>query len=149
MNGPKPPGREPEGPESAGELSHQADSGSTPGGESEPLGEPEDGRFDDSAEPAAADDTGQTDAYSRAYSAPESEHFTSGPYVPADMALYDYDGYDELLSKLGTHYCGKSCLYIKRLSDVNVPTLKKLIDSSVRHLRKTGSRPNARAKSAQ
>ncbi|HWY00628.1 MAG TPA: hypothetical protein VNY55_12320, partial [Mycobacterium sp.] len=95
MNGPKPPGREPEGPESAGELSHQADSGSAPGGESEPLGEPEDGRFDNSAEPAAADDTGQTDAYSRAYSAPESEHFTSGPYVPADMALYDYDGYDE------------------------------------------------------
>jgi len=95
MNGPKPPGREPEGPESAGELSHQPDSGSAPGVESEPLGEPEDGRFDDSAEPAAADDTGQTDAYSRAYSAPESEHFTSGPYVPPDMALYDYDGYHE------------------------------------------------------
>jgi Mycobacterium membrane protein len=95
MNGPKPPGREPEGPESGSELSHEPDSGSAPGGESEPLGEPEDGRFDDSAELGAADDTGQTDAYSRAYSAPESEHFTSGPYVPADMALYDYDKYDE------------------------------------------------------
>ncbi|MGE5696348.1 MAG: MmpS family transport accessory protein [Candidatus Sericytochromatia bacterium] len=31
---------------------------------------------------------------SRAYSAPESEQFTSGPYVPADLALYDYDAYD-------------------------------------------------------
>src|ERR1700757_3473472 len=32
--------------------------------------------------------------FSQAYSAPESEHFTSGPYVPADAALYDYDTYD-------------------------------------------------------
>jgi hypothetical protein len=87
MSGPKPPGREPEEPESASELSHEHDSGSAPGGEK--------GRFDNGAELAAADETGQTDAYSRAYSAPESEHFSSGPYVPADMALYDYDAYDE------------------------------------------------------
>ncbi|MBV9513572.1 MAG: hypothetical protein JO280_05950 [Mycobacteriaceae bacterium] len=32
--------------------------------------------------------------FSQAYSAPESEQFTSGPYVPADLALYDYDTYD-------------------------------------------------------
>jgi hypothetical protein len=88
MNGPKSPGREPEEPEPASELSHEPDSGSAPAA-------PADGRFDDSAELVAADDTGQTDAYSRAYSAPESEHFTTGPYVPADMALYDYDDYDE------------------------------------------------------
>ena len=31
---------------------------------------------------------------SQAYSAPESEQFTSGPYVPADTDLYDYDSYD-------------------------------------------------------
>nr|MDT0523112.1 MmpS family transport accessory protein [Streptomyces sp. DSM 41633] len=30
----------------------------------------------------------------QAYSAPESEQFTSGPYVPSDVALYDYDDYD-------------------------------------------------------
>ncbi|MGA8546471.1 MAG: hypothetical protein WB785_14580, partial [Mycobacterium sp.] len=40
-------------------------------------------------------DTAQTDIYSRAYSAPESEHFSSGPYVPADLDLYDYESYDE------------------------------------------------------
>ncbi|ORA68061.1 hypothetical protein BST25_22235, partial [Mycobacterium heidelbergense] len=51
--------------------------------------------LDDGAEIAAADQTGQTDAYSRAYSAPESEHFVTGPYVPADLRLYDYDDYDE------------------------------------------------------
>jgi hypothetical protein len=38
--------------------------------------------------------TGQTDYYSRAYSAPESEQFVSAPYVPADSSLYDYDSYD-------------------------------------------------------
>lgn len=37
-----------------------------------------------------SEDTG----LSRAYSAPESEQFTSGPYVPADLALYDYDAYE-------------------------------------------------------
>ena len=41
------------------------------------------------------DPTGQTDIHSQAYSAPESEQFTAGPYVPADPALYDYDDYDQ------------------------------------------------------
>src|SRR6185437_9699812 len=43
---------------------------------------------------SAAPDTGETEFYSHAYSAPESEHFTSGPYVPADSSLYDYDSYE-------------------------------------------------------
>src|SRR3954449_5198868 len=37
--------------------------------------------------------TGETEIYSRAYSAPESEQFTSAPYVPPDSSLYDYDSY--------------------------------------------------------
>jgi hypothetical protein len=40
-----------------------------------------------------ADATGETEIHSRAYSAPESEQFTAGPYVAADPALYDYDDY--------------------------------------------------------
>ncbi|MBP1822260.1 hypothetical protein [Mycobacterium sp. OAE908] len=43
---------------------------------------------------SAAPLTGETEIYSQAYSAPESEQFTSGPYVPADSSLYDYDAYD-------------------------------------------------------
>lgn len=39
-------------------------------------------------------ETGETEIYSRAYSAPESEQFVSGPYVPADPALYDYDTFE-------------------------------------------------------
>lgn len=44
---------------------------------------------------APAPETGETEAYSRAYSAPESEQFTAGPYVPADSSLYDYDSYEQ------------------------------------------------------
>ncbi len=36
----------------------------------------------------------EPDSYSQAYSAPESEQFISGPYVPPDPALYDYDTYE-------------------------------------------------------
>jgi hypothetical protein len=43
---------------------------------------------------SAPADTGATEFYSQAYSAPESEQFTNGPYVPADASLYDYDSYD-------------------------------------------------------
>jgi hypothetical protein len=39
---------------------------------------------------------------------------------------------DDLLSKLGTHSCGKGCLYIKRLSDIHEPTLKKMIQASAK-----------------
>ena len=44
-----------------------------------------------------------------------------------------FKGRDELLAALGTHACGKSCVYIKRLSDVHLPTLKKLVIASVKH----------------
>ena len=44
-----------------------------------------------------------------------------------------FDGKNELLAKLGKHSCGKGCLYFKRLSDVHVPTLTKLIEASVKH----------------
>ena len=60
----------------------------------------------------------------------------------ANITLYimaGFEGYDELLAQLGKHDCGKSCLYIKRLSDIHVPTLKKLIAGSVKHVIKTHS----------
>lgn len=43
-----------------------------------------------------------------------------------------------LLKKLGKHTTGKWCLYIKRLSDVDLPTLKKLIKASVKRLKTHG-----------
>jgi Domain of unknown function (DU1801) len=48
-----------------------------------------------------------------------------------------FEGYGELLAQLGKHSCGKACIYIKRLSDVHLPTLKKLINGSVKSVLKT------------
>jgi hypothetical protein len=48
-----------------------------------------------------------------------------------------FEGYGELLAQLGKHSCGKACIYIKRLSDVHLPTLKKLINGSVKNVLKT------------
>lgn len=43
----------------------------------------------------------------------------------------------KLLEKLGPHKTGKACLYIKRLSDIDIPTLKKLIVLSVKEMQKS------------
>ena len=46
------------------------------------------------------------------------------------LTLYILSGSDEenkLLKKLGKHTTGNSCLYIKQLSDVDLPILKSLI----------------------
>lgn len=67
-----------------------------PGRHSAPEPEQDELIPDDQTHEAGPDSgtTGETEIYSQAYSAPESEQFTSGPYVPADIALYDYDAYD-------------------------------------------------------
>ena len=44
-----------------------------------------------------------------------------------------------LMSKLGKHSTGKSCVYVKRLSDVHLPTLKKLIAASVKQMKGHGA----------
>ena len=52
-----------------------------------------------------------------------------------DLTLYvmmGLENHEELMEKLGKHSTGKACLYIKRLSDLHIPTLKKLIKMSVK-----------------
>lgn len=54
-----------------------------------------------------------------------------------DLTLYLMVGFEKrakLMEKLGKHSTGKSCLYIKRLSDIHVPTLRKLIKMSIKDL---------------
>jgi len=56
-----------------------------------------------------------------------------------NLTLYMLGGweqYDELLAKLGKYSLGKGCLYIKRLDDVNMPVLNKLIVEAVKHAKK-------------
>jgi hypothetical protein len=52
-----------------------------------------------------------------------------------DLTLYimpGFDRYESLLARLGKHKTGKSCLYLKRLSDVDLVVLKELIEESVK-----------------
>jgi hypothetical protein len=58
----------------------------------------------------------------------------------AEIVLYIVDGfaqYEKLLAKLGKHKTGKSCLYIKRLTDVDVGVLEEMVTASVKHMRAT------------
>ena len=54
-----------------------------------------------------------------------------------NLTLYGMAGEDHvLLSKLGKHSVSKGCLYIKRLSDVDLPTLRKLIKAAAKRKKK-------------
>ena len=44
-----------------------------------------------------------------------------------------FNGYDELLAKLGKHSLGKGCLYVKQLEDVDIKVLNKLITTTVKN----------------
>lgn len=51
-----------------------------------------------------------------------------------DLVLYILTGFAEqadLLDRLGKHRTGKSCLYLNRLSDVDLGVLRRLVESSV------------------
>lgn len=57
-----------------------------------------------------------------------------------NLTLYimdGFDGYADLLRKLGKHKTGKSCLYINKLEDVDQEVLKKLVKISVAHMKAT------------
>ena len=56
----------------------------------------------------------------------------------ASMTLYimpGFDAYADLLSRLGKHRIGKSCLYINKLADVDLAVLRQLIAESVKAMR--------------
>jgi hypothetical protein len=55
-----------------------------------------------------------------------------------DLTLYimaGFEQYSELLDGLGKHKTGKSCLYIKRVDDIDLKVLKELVELSVKHLK--------------
>jgi hypothetical protein len=52
----------------------------------------------------------------------------------SDLTLYlmsGFEGKEELMAKLGKHKTGKSCLYVRRLADIDVSVLRELISRSV------------------
>lgn len=56
-----------------------------------------------------------------------------------NLTLYIMGGlsaHEALLQKLGKHKTGKSCLYVSKLEDLDLPTLRKLIVDGVKRARK-------------
>ena len=56
-----------------------------------------------------------------------------------EIVLYIAEGFesrDRLLQQLGKHRAGKVCVYIRRLSDIDVSVLEKLVKASVAEMRK-------------
>ena len=59
-----------------------------------------------------------------------------------NLTLYitsGFDQFDALLGKLGKHSTSKACLYIKRLDDIDLPTLRELVRQSVEHTIRTNT----------
>lgn len=53
-----------------------------------------------------------------------------------DLVLYlssVFEQRDELLKQFGKHKTGKSCIYVKKLEDVNTDVLKKMVTNSIKH----------------
>lgn len=73
----------------------------------------------------------------------EGEWFVVG-FSPRkqSLTLYIMSGfaaYDDLLGQLGKFTTGKACLYIKKLEDVHMDALRKLIKQSVEHVAATNA----------
>jgi hypothetical protein len=65
---------------------------------------------------------------------PEADWMALG-FAPRkqNLVLYlmdGFDGYQELLARLGKHSTGKACLYVKRLDDVDPDVLRELVARS-------------------
>ena len=73
----------------------------------------------------------------------EGDWFLTG-FAPRkqNLTLYIMSGfkkYSALLKKLGKHKIGGSCLYVKRLDDVDMDVLTQLIEESVAYVRKSNA----------
>lgn len=79
--------------------------------------------------------------YHYKYASGREGDFMLTGYSPRKQALTVYimpgfAPFTALLKKLGKHKTGRSCLYVKRLSDVDEKVLQKIIDGSIKIMRK-------------
>ncbi|MEH6305699.1 DUF1801 domain-containing protein [Olivibacter sp. CPCC 100613] len=73
----------------------------------------------------------------------ESGHQGEAPLIGISprskaISLYmtcDFDQKKELLQRLGKHRVGQACVYIKKLSDIDLNILKEMIHQSINYLR--------------
>lgn len=60
----------------------------------------------------------------------------------AEISLYlssSFENREALLQKLGKHKSAKACVYVKKLSDINLEVLEELISLSLTHVKSTHS----------
>ena len=83
------------------------------------------------------------DYHYRYESGREGDIFLTG-FSPRKQSLSLYimagfDAYEGLLSRLGKHRMGASCLYINKLADVDMDVLRELVLQSFEHARANSS----------
>jgi len=81
------------------------------------------------------------DSYDYVYKTGSSGSWPLTGFSPRaqNISIYIMPGfskYKTLMNKLGKHKTGKSCLYIKRLADIDEKILRKLIGESVQEMRR-------------
>lgn len=79
-------------------------------------------------------------SYHYRYASGREGDFMITGFSPRKQALTIYimpgfSRFEELMAKLGKYKTGKSCLYIRRLADVDEAVLERLIGESVRYMR--------------
>lgn len=77
------------------------------------------------------------DQYHYKYESAREGDFLKVGFSPRkrEFSIYIMSGFkkhEELMKKLGKHRTGKSCLYVKRLEDINLDVLRDLVQESVR-----------------
>ena len=80
----------------------------------------------------------------RGRSGREGDWFITG-FSPRAQALTLYilpgvEHFPEHMRKLGKYTTGKSCIYVRTLDDIHLPTLKKLVQASFKAMKKRGNR---------
>ncbi len=74
----------------------------------------------------------------------ESGHEGDSPLVgfsprASAITLYlsgHFEKREELLEKLGKHKTDKGCIYVKKIEDINIETLQKMITNHIKHIQK-------------
>lgn len=77
--------------------------------------------------------------YAYTYDSGYSGEMCASGFSPRKNALTIYlmqgEGDEELLSQLGKYTMSKACLYVKKLADIDIKILEKLVKSSLKQTR--------------
>ncbi|UXI65878.1 DUF1801 domain-containing protein [Tahibacter amnicola] len=85
-------------------------------------------------------------SYTYTYPSGHSGEMCMAGFAIRGRDLVVYLGCDDaeqaaLLARLGKHKMGKSCLYFKRLADIDIKVLEQLVAGSIAHVKKRYGKP--------